>query len=260
MTLERPNFHPVCGECCVLSFYNDAGAVWNFLDDVPPYDDELAGRRHGLLQTPSNMRPMPPAPLANVFDEIARDDSSYRSLGNYPIPHAKVPNLFLLRYETFSGRMSFQPCATDIDRLGIFNALQRKEEDADVIFTTARTWTCTVQAKFVLPKDIRWVLTIIFNLAMEMLQPNVTEDDHWFMRHWLMFWYDLCDRLFQTYNIEISTPTTDWFVRPTLIRPVPIKPLRAMVDDRNQGSPLPSLTNSLRNLTINAENSPSLQE
>jgi hypothetical protein len=160
----------------------------------------------------------PSDPAPNVLDEIPRDDMSYRFVRMNLVPHRRIPDLFLLRYRTFIGRTAYQPCAKDIDLTGIFEVIQPVKKRGDPVFKAARSWSCVVQASEILPKDIRWVLSLIYNLSHEMLNPRVNDDVLWKMRPWLMYWYDVIDRLFNYYGIFASAPEPNWFKRPRPLR------------------------------------------
>ena len=154
---------------------------------------------------------------SNVLDEIPRDDIIYKSLSTTLIPHARFSNLFLLEYRTFAGALAYQPCSKDIDLIGIFKSLRPLEKGGDPIFKDARAWSCIMQAIQHLPKDVRFVLAIIYDFANDMLREENDEDTLWRFRPWLQWWYDLADKLFDKYGIFASAPDPDWFIRPTEI-------------------------------------------
>ncbi|KAI9163265.1 hypothetical protein HJFPF1_04867 [Paramyrothecium foliicola] len=151
---------------------------------------------------------------SNVLDEIPKDDRTYQSIGETPIPHRRISGLFLLEYRTFTGARSFQPCSKNIDLSGIFDVLHPLDHNGDPVFKIARTWSCIVQSFEVLPKEIRWVLATVYNFSNEMLRPEIDEPTLWAMRPWLMHWFDIADRLFELFNVSASTPTVNWFSRP----------------------------------------------
>ncbi|GAO15058.1 uncharacterized protein UV8b_02344 [Ustilaginoidea virens] len=160
---------------------------------------------------------MTPSPRLNVLDEIPRHDSTYRHLSASMVPHTLFPEMYLLEYQTFSGAMAFQPCSRNIDLVRFFEALEPIEKGGDSLFKVARTWSCIIQSLEGLPKDVRWVLATIYNFANEMMRPHVTEDALWSMRPWLMYWYDVADRLFAKYDIPATAPDPDWFLRPEVV-------------------------------------------
>lgn len=162
--------------------------------------------RDGLF-SPSSVDETP------VSAEIPRDDASYLCMSGNLIPHIHIPNMFLLEFRTFQGARAFQPCSLDIDLLGVFKPLHPYDK-VDPIFKAARDWACIHQGIRRLPKDIRWVLSIVYNLATEMLRPDVNETQVWEMRPWLQYWYDVSDRLFGLHGIMATAPDPDWFMRP----------------------------------------------
>ncbi|KAG5915861.1 hypothetical protein E4U61_004184 [Claviceps capensis] len=125
--------------------------------------------------------------------------------------------MFLLEYQTFSGAMAFQPCARDVDLRGYFKAFDPIEIGGDPLFRIARSWSCIVQSFQGLPKEIRWVLATVYDFSNEMMRPDTSEEILWAMRRWLMYWFDMAERLFQKYNFPISAPDVDWFCRPTAV-------------------------------------------
>ena len=48
-----------------------------------------------------------------------------------------------------------------------------------------------------------------------MLWPENEEETLWKYRPWLLWWYELADRLFAYYDIRATSPSPDWFLRPT---------------------------------------------
>ncbi|KAG6030083.1 hypothetical protein E4U19_000596 [Claviceps sp. Clav32 group G5] len=125
--------------------------------------------------------------------------------------------MFLLEYQTFSGAMAFQPCARDVDLRGYFKAFDPIEIGGDPLFRIARSWSCIVQSFQGLPKEIRWVLATVYDFSNEMMRPDTSEETLWAMRRWLMYWFDMAERLFQKYNLPISAPDVDWFCRPKAV-------------------------------------------
>ncbi|KAK2608457.1 hypothetical protein QQS21_003027 [Conoideocrella luteorostrata] len=150
----------------------------------------------------------------NVFDEIPREDATYRYLSSDLIPHRRHPDMYLLEYQTFSGAMAYQPCSKDIDLRGIFEALQPVELGGDGLFRIARAWSCIIQSIHDLPKDVRWVLATIYNFSNDMMLPKTSKNTMWAMRPWLMHWFHVADLLFKTYDLPLSSPSCDWFLRP----------------------------------------------
>ncbi|PNY25084.1 Uncharacterized protein TCAP_04979 [Tolypocladium capitatum] len=223
---------PFCGECAVLFFDRAPGANWlrqydlpavmsnsaQVLDDAREDMDALlreidnvrfARRRVGgdPFITPGNLD-------ADVVREIPKHDLTYSSLGTTLIPHARIPNMFLLEYRTFQGALAYQPCSKDIGISGIFKSLCPIDQYGDPVFKQARTWCCMVQAMEGLPKELRWVLATMYNFCNEMLLPGTDEDTLWEMRTWLLHWYTITDRLLELFGIFAYTPDINWFHRP----------------------------------------------
>ncbi|KAG5984489.1 hypothetical protein E4U55_004613 [Claviceps digitariae] len=159
----------------------------------------------------------PPLEVSDFFDEATTSDPTYRNLGTELIPHNRFPDMFLLKYQTFSGMMAYQPCSRGIDLQGFFEALGPIERGGDYLFKIARSWSCIVQSIQGLPKDIRWVLATIYDFTSEMMRPGTSEDTFWTMRQWLMYWFTTAEMLFQNYGYPIYTPAMDWFCRPTTV-------------------------------------------
>ncbi|EWG38766.1 hypothetical protein FVEG_01897 [Fusarium verticillioides 7600] len=63
--------------------------------------------------------------------------------------------MFLLEFMTFDGLRAYQPCCENIDHLNILKSLRTIEPDGDPVFEAAREWSCIIQARQDLPKDIR---------------------------------------------------------------------------------------------------------
>jgi hypothetical protein len=159
----------------------------------------------------------------SIEHTVPHQDETYRNLGNSLIVHTRIANMFLLRFITFDGLEAYQPCSRDIDLLNLSKSL-RHIESADPTFSAARDWSCILQALPGLPKEVRWVLSIIYNFACVMLRPTLDEESHWFMRPWLMHWYDVADGLFLKYGIPATAPDPNWCSRPResfedLVRP-----------------------------------------
>jgi hypothetical protein len=83
------------------------------------------------------------------------EDVTYRMLSSHLISHPYIRGLFLLRFITFDGCVAYQPCSKDIDLLNVFSSLRAIEGDTDPIFKAAREWSCIIQARDGLPKDVR---------------------------------------------------------------------------------------------------------
>lgn len=158
-----------------------------------------------------------PCPSDDVLDDIARDDPTYQVISDTLIPHSRIPGLSLLRYQTMHGAIAYQPCSKDIDLMGLFDAIAPLE-NRDQLFKNAREWSCVIQAMEMLPRDIRWVLAVIYNFANEMLRPENNEACLWHARSWLFYWYEIADGLFVKYRIMASTPDEDWFLRPLQVQ------------------------------------------
>ncbi|TXC05978.1 hypothetical protein FocTR4_00009905 [Fusarium oxysporum f. sp. cubense] len=63
--------------------------------------------------------------------------------------------MFLLKFITFDGLQAYQPCCENIDHINIFRPLRAIEHDSDPAFEAAREWSCIIQARQHLPKEIR---------------------------------------------------------------------------------------------------------
>jgi hypothetical protein len=124
--------------------------------------------------------------LRDVFDEIPRSDITYRAIGNTLVPHSYLPSVSLFQFRTFRGSLAFQPCSKQIHHLKLFRALRPVEGVHDAVFEQAREWSCFVQAMDDLPRDVRWLLAMIYNFVSEMLRYENTEIYLWNMRNWLL--------------------------------------------------------------------------
>ncbi|KAL4722278.1 hypothetical protein ACLX1H_010627 [Fusarium chlamydosporum] len=175
-------------------------------DHVAVLEEINAVREHNLGMQALQQ----PATFDNEDAEhlVPDQDETYRGLGNTLIPHARIPNMFLLRFTTFDGRKAYQPCFHDIE-LFTLHRLLSPVETTDPVFSAARDWSCILQAVSGLPKEVRWVLTVIYNFACVMLRPELDEDTHWRMRPWLLHWYNVADRLFLKYGIFATAPNPD---------------------------------------------------
>ncbi|KAJ6443898.1 Hsp70-like protein [Purpureocillium lavendulum] len=158
---------------------------------------------------------LPPRQVSqNILNEIPKGDWTYRSLGDALIPHKRFHDTWLLEYRTFQGALAYQPCSMNIDSMGLFDALSPIEPKGDPIFKQARTWSCIVQSRLGLPKELRWVLATIYNFSNEVLRTRSDEQTVWEMRAWLMHWYTVADKLFGFFGILANSPEVDWFSRP----------------------------------------------
>ncbi|KAM0355823.1 hypothetical protein ACHAPU_000210 [Fusarium lateritium] len=83
------------------------------------------------------------------------EDITYRRLSSLLIPHPHIRGLSFLRFITFDGSVAYQPCHKDIDLLNVFDPLRAIEGTPDPIFQAAREWSCIIQAREGLPKDVR---------------------------------------------------------------------------------------------------------
>lgn len=196
---------PFCGECAVLYFHTSSMARW-----LPQYDHpavmswaarefcDAAAEIQALLVEIDEFRSMAEIPMhdfsgqflsrlprVNVLDEIPRDEATYQGLSSTLIPHTRFPGMRLLEYRTFVGALAYQPCFKNVYYANIFEALHPLERNGDGLFKEARTWSCIIQGEDLLPKDVRWVLASIYNLANEMLRPELDEDTLWSFRPWL---------------------------------------------------------------------------
>lgn len=196
----------------------------NLLDDIVSSSRELRNGRDGETEVPVaaadvDLFAAPEGLGVAILDEIPRQDPTYQHIGITLITHTSIPDLTLLEYQTFGGSMAYQPCSKNIDLIGLFDSLYPIERGGDHVFKVARAWSCIVQAIEGLPKDLRWVLATIYDFANEMLRPGLDEDTLWSMRAWLMYWYDLADKLCEIFGVFASAPLTDWFLRPTAVNP-----------------------------------------
>lgn len=169
---------------------------------------DAVSRVETATEPPENIAP-------DIFDEIPKSDSTYLGLSTSLIPHARIPNLVLLQYQTFDGAMAYQPCSRDIDLSHLFDALEPIDRNGDYNFKLARAWSCIIQAMPDLPKEVRWVLATVYDFSNQMLRSGKSEQTLWAMRPWLMHWFDVADKLFEINHIFASAPSVDWFLRPT---------------------------------------------
>lgn len=235
MRISHHVCQPLCGDCALLFFSGSPVAEW-----MPTLDQNVTMSNHNdisdtLVQDLAHMLDEPGAhqlasqaglrallrpperQSTSVFDEIPRNDITYRSMTDTLVPHPLVPDMFLFKYLTFAGATAYQPCATDIDHRRFFTALRPLEVEGNRDFKIARGWSCIIQSMHGLPKDVRWVLATVYNLSCQMLQPGVDKNELSDMKHWLMHWYDVVDRLFYKFRIYASAPLGDQFLRPTLV-------------------------------------------
>ncbi|PHH89371.1 hypothetical protein CDD83_6193 [Cordyceps sp. RAO-2017] len=169
-----------------------------------------SGPLHGIVPIP-----VPGQVAPNVLDEILRDDISYTQLGTRLIRHALLPDTYLFRYHTFRGTFGFQVCSRNIDTMRVFDCLRPMECGGDPVFRQAREWSCILQARRSLPRDVRWLLALVYDFSHEMLQPDMDEQTLWRMRPWLLHLYAVADRLLEHYDILASSPSdVDWFASP----------------------------------------------
>ncbi|OBS23904.1 hypothetical protein FPOA_04452 [Fusarium poae] len=122
-----------------------------------------------------------------------------------------IPNMSLFKFITFDGVEAYQPCSWNLNSL---SESLCPIETGDPVFSEARNWSCTEQARRNLPKEARWILATIYNFACVMLGHDRGEDSHWDMRPWLAHLYNVADRLFLKYDISATAPDPDWFSRP----------------------------------------------
>ncbi|CEF77206.1 unnamed protein product [Fusarium graminearum] len=144
----------------------------------------------------------------NLEYTVPFGDETYKNLGVSLLVHNRTPVMSLLRFETFDGLEAFQPCSPNIDQLNLQKAL-RPIETGDPVFNAARDWSCILQSLPGLPKELRWILATVYDLACVMLRADSDEDAHWAMRPWLSHWYDVADILFLKYNIPATAPDPD---------------------------------------------------
>ncbi|PFH61702.1 hypothetical protein XA68_16502 [Ophiocordyceps unilateralis] len=228
---------PLCGECAVLYFSRTDGhqAAWlRGLDSHAlvtrsheTYTSAVAdggALLHHVIQThpwreSDNVIPLPDEPSENIGDEIPKEDETYVGLGDeliaHPVPRFPATGVYLFQFITFEGAVAYQPCSIDIGRL--FDVLEPLETNCDPIFKQARTWSCSVQAMPFLPKELRWILATVYNFSCEMLRAEVDEMILWQWRAWLMFWYEVFERIKDTLYVRFSylcTPEPDWYCHP----------------------------------------------
>lgn len=191
--------------------------------DAPQRDIAIYGATNALANTTADNEMVPEPyslqhPSEDVFDEIPVNDLAYQNLSDSRIPHGRFLGMFLLEYRTSEGILAYQPCSSNIDQLGIFKALRPLDRNGDLAFCTAREWSCIIQSISQIPKDVRWVLSTIYNLANEGLRPENDKNTLWGIRARLFHWYDVADELFQYYGIPATTPELDWFQTPTVAK------------------------------------------
>ncbi|RDA83753.1 hypothetical protein CP532_5001 [Ophiocordyceps camponoti-leonardi (nom. inval.)] len=232
LTLRGPQ--PLCGECAVVFFAGRDHAYWFVKDDFAAVMTDSATRSgDALVEMTCLLREIEDVrgrrlslgdATADDFivedtallDEIPRQDETYVKLGSELIPHpqAGIDDFYLFPFLTFEGFPAYQPCSTNIDFMGMFQPLEFVEADADPIFRQARTWSCIVQARALLPRPLRWVLATIYNFSHEMMRSEVNEDTLWKMRAWLLHWYNVADQLLAAFDIPACSPEPDWFSSP----------------------------------------------
>ncbi|KAH9889250.1 hypothetical protein F4778DRAFT_785799 [Xylariomycetidae sp. FL2044] len=83
--------------------------------------------------------------------------------------HRKFENMFLFSYTDFEGQRAVQPTGSVRRLHAYFAPLSRSPEEAagrcDSLMITARLWSCWAQGFSMLEHEIRWVLTVVFDLA-----------------------------------------------------------------------------------------------
>lgn len=238
---------------------NDIGKL-----DALQRDNAIDDATNALTNTTADNEMVPePYSLRNpsddVFDEIPVNDLAYQNLSDSRIPHGRFPGMFLLEYRTSEGILAYQPCSRDIDRMGIFKALRPLDRNGDRAFCTAREWSCIIQSIGHIPKDVRWVLSTIYNFANEGLRPENDKNTLWSIRARLFHWYDVADKLFQYYGIPATTPELDWFLPPTVVKlkePEENEGL-AVLGQRQTRSSCSSVTSSDSNLPNLVQHDPS---
>ncbi|KAI0883713.1 uncharacterized protein GGS22DRAFT_165887 [Annulohypoxylon maeteangense] len=81
--------------------------------------------------------------------------------------HRKHEGIFLFRYTDFRGWPAVQPAATERRIRNYFRPLVYEEQRCgavDTLLLDARAWSCWAQGFTHLEPELRWVLTLIFDL------------------------------------------------------------------------------------------------
>ncbi|RBA18678.1 hypothetical protein FPRO05_10326 [Fusarium proliferatum] len=178
---------PFCGDCAAVFFHGHSYAFWIHPQDLKASAIQLSSMAHESMRLPptatNDIRGrVVDMPDSNVFLDMPDHNAipsahiTYRRLSTILIEHPRIPTMFLLEFMTFDGLRAYQPCCENIDHLSILRPLRAIEYDGDPVFEAAREWSCIIQARHDLPKDIRWVLALIYNFSCTMLQPEQTEE------------------------------------------------------------------------------------
>jgi hypothetical protein len=147
-----------------------------------------------------------------LWPEALFPAASFGSIGRCSVPHPDKPGLYLFKYTTFHGEHAYQPCSSNM-RTNLL-MLHPIGFPQDYAFELARAWSCTAQTLPTLPKAIRYMLVLIFDLTNELFQFPRDEDVFWNMRPWLSLLYDVTDILCHAHGLALESPETDWFLRP----------------------------------------------
>ena len=229
----------------------------------------MAGGPSGMAGGPSGMGrglpqqarpvfmalPFRPLRATQVFlGYVPRNDPTYTLLSAELVNHPHMIGVKLLPYANARGYPMHLPVGPDMKMRSLFNPLCRilHEESpgvADPVMLEARIWACTTQNNWFLPKDLRWVLAMVFEVSCRALRlgcannqgpmacprherdwqgasnaqrsswnhgygQDPKETERWAMRSLLHELYDVFTGLCDVYQVgHLHVPEVDWMSR-----------------------------------------------
>ncbi|KAJ2904901.1 hypothetical protein MKZ38_006942 [Zalerion maritima] len=131
-----------------------------------------------LLGSPLVPVPIAPSPHQNaqaILAYIPRHDVTYSSLSEKLIHHPHMAGMHLLSYRNPHGHYMHMPAASELKLMSYFCPLRRllPEESpgtADSVMLNARLWACSTQNHNLIPRDLRWVVMMVFEVSCRALR------------------------------------------------------------------------------------------
>jgi hypothetical protein len=151
-------------------------------------------------------------PMTQGLDSLVpSEDLTYTGISMDLVPHPTSPGVKVLQFITANGHVAYQPCCWANEARDLFDALRPLEPHRDTNFLEARNWSCFVQRYECIPRPLRWVMAMMFDLSCKTLRAsgrNIQLREA--ARNWLKYLYALAARMIQELDYQIEVPVPNW--------------------------------------------------
>ncbi|KAF5680307.1 gtpase-activator for ras gtpase [Fusarium heterosporum] len=135
----------------IVHFHRNPSTLWNYRLDLEGVVPESLLIAHDAQRDIEELLDEVSATVGHAVEiEAIRDPQTFVDMPD----HNDLP-VEDITFITFDGCTAYQPCHKDIDLLNVFDPLRTIEGNPDPMFRAAREWSCIVQAREGLPKDVR---------------------------------------------------------------------------------------------------------